>query len=595
MLKCGLEIHQQLNTKKLFCNCPSKISDKVSKRIIRKLRPVPSETGEFDPAALAEFNKGLTYIYEFDDEYCCLIDLDEEPPKKPNKEALEVALMVCKYLNCKIVDEVQVMRKIVVDGSNVSGFQRTMLIGMEGYIEIDGKKYGIQTVCLEEDAARPIKRTDKEVVYRLDRLGIPLIEISTKPDITSPEEAKKVAQYIGMILRSTRKVKRGIGTIRQDLNISIEGGARVEIKGVQELEILDKYVEYEVMRQKKLLEIREKIKNINIEKKFYDLTEYFKNSECKILKNKYVFALRLPGFKGILGTELQPNRRFGSELADYARVFGGVGGLIHSDENLEKYRINETEIRNILNCQENDAFILIGDSSKERVLKALDAVYNRILIAKEKVPEETRSPIGDGITKFSRPMPGAARMYPETDIPPILLDFEVKLPPLLIELEEKISQEIGKELAKILVYSPYLDIYEKAKDKKKAVDILINKFKSLKREGIDVDSLSDEVILRIIEDYEVKYPKEVLRDIITELLNGENYEHVISKYTLISEDEIRKEVENYLKENPEILEKGEKAFHIIMGYIMRKHRGKVKGETASKIIKEILTKYINNI
>jgi len=593
-MKCGLEIHQQLKTKKLFCNCPSVLSDKATKKIVRKLRPVPSETGEFDPAALAEFMKGKTYIYEFDDSYACLVELDEEPPREVNREALEVALMVCKYLNCKIVDEIQVMRKTVVDGSNVSGFQRTMLVGMDGYIEIDGKKIRINTVCLEEDAARPIKQTDKEIIYRLDRLGIPLIEITTAPDIESPEEAKKVAWYIGMVLRSTRKVMRGLGTIRQDLNVSVEGGNRVEIKGVQDLDLLDKYVEYEIMRQKKLLEIKDKIKNLEIEFNPVDLTEHFKESECKILKGKYVFGLKCPKMKGILGIEVQPGRRFGSELSDYAKVYGQVGGIIHSDENLSKYKIDEKKIRDILDCSEDDAFILVGSEDKNKAYKAIEAVYMRLIMAKEGVPEETRSPLGDGTTRFSRPMPGAARIYPETDVPPICTrNINVKLNPLLIDLEKEISKEIGEDMAKRIVYSEYIDIYEKANNKKVAADILINRFKGFKREGIDVDSLSDEVILRLIEDYGAKYPKEALKNIVIELVNGKNYDEIIKKYSItIDESEIKSKIEEILNNNKYILEKGDKAFPILMGLVMKEFRGKVDGSVVSKLVRKVLEKYL---
>jgi len=265
-MKAGLEIHQQLNTKeKLFCSCPTIISDKVSKRIIRKLRGVAGETGEIDIAAQYETIKDKTIIYEFDPSYSCLVELDEEPPHLINEEALKIAIILAEYFNMYIPNVLQVMRKTVVDGSNTSGFQRTLLVGVDGKININGKEINIQTLCLEEDSARKIEEDESKIVYRLDRLGIPLIEIATGPDLNSPEEVKKVAEYIGLVLRLTGKVKRGLGTIRQDINISIPGGEKIEIKGAQELKLLPKIVELEIIRQKKLLEWQEEVKKRGIE------------------------------------------------------------------------------------------------------------------------------------------------------------------------------------------------------------------------------------------------------------------------------------------------------------------------------------------
>ncbi|RLE48773.1 MAG: Glu-tRNA(Gln) amidotransferase GatDE subunit E, partial [Candidatus Methanomethylicota archaeon] len=232
-LRVGLEIHQQLNTKhKLFCECPTSMRDESPHyEVQRKLRPTQSELGEIDIAAQFEFKKGKWFIYEGYEDSVCLVELDEEPPHPLNQEALDVALQVALMLNMTPVDEVHVMRKIVIDGSNTCGFQRTARVAMNGWIDDEEGRVRILTLSLEEDAARKIIEDDKSIRYRLDRLGIPLIEIATGPDIHSPEQAKRVALRIGQLLRATRKVKRGIGTIRQDLNISISGGARIEVKG----------------------------------------------------------------------------------------------------------------------------------------------------------------------------------------------------------------------------------------------------------------------------------------------------------------------------------------------------------------------------
>ena len=265
-IKVGLEIHQMLDTRgKLFCECPTTLRhDKPHLVFKRWLRVAKSELGEIDPAALFEYEKGRIYHYEAYMDSVCLVEMDEEPPHSLNREALRIALTIALMLNCRVVDEVHVMRKIVIDGSNTTGFQRTALIGFDGYVEIGEKRIPILTICLEEDAARKISEDKEKVIYRLDRLGIPLIEIATGPVISSPKEAGLVARKIGQLLRMTGRVKRGLGTIRQDLNVSVKGGARVEIKGVQELELIPKIVELEVKRQVELLRIRDELRNRNI-------------------------------------------------------------------------------------------------------------------------------------------------------------------------------------------------------------------------------------------------------------------------------------------------------------------------------------------
>ncbi|MBN1793008.1 Glu-tRNA(Gln) amidotransferase subunit GatE [Candidatus Woesearchaeota archaeon] len=273
--KCGIEIHQQLEGKKLFCNCPTDIrKDKPDFEIVRRLRASAGEEGRVDAAALHEQKKQKYFIYQGYYDLTCGVELDEEPPQPTNTEALKTALRVAKMLGCRIVDKIQVMRKTVIDGSNVSGFQRTALIGMNGCLEVGGKMYGIESVCLEEEACQLVKRTEDHDIYNLSRLGIPLLEIATAPDMKTPEEAREVAAKIGMILRSTGSCKRGIGSIRQDVNLSIKGGSRVEIKGFQELKSIPKVIEYEVERQLKIIKNGEKMKE-EVRKAEADLTTSF--------------------------------------------------------------------------------------------------------------------------------------------------------------------------------------------------------------------------------------------------------------------------------------------------------------------------------
>jgi len=353
VLKCGIEIHQRLDTGKLFCRCPSTLAevDEPDRKIIRNLRASESEMGELDRAARLEQEKQLDFEYDVFKKDCCLVEEDEEPPHPIDNEALLLVLGICTQLNMRIVDQIHVMRKIVVDGSNTSGFQRTALVATHGFLETSEGKVGIDTVAVEEESAGIIEtKKDGTKQYRLDRLGIPLIELATSPDIVSGAHCKEVAEKIGMILRASGKAARGLGTIRQDVNISIPKGARVEIKGVQDLKLIPKIVEIEVNRQKALLEILEKLREVPAEENphIVDLSSIFSNTNSSFINRGLVAGQRVMGFvlaghAGILGVEIQPGKRYGTELADYAKT-AGLKGIIHSDEDLSKYGINQEEI-----------------------------------------------------------------------------------------------------------------------------------------------------------------------------------------------------------------------------------------------------------
>ena len=356
-LKVGLEIHQQLNTReKLFCSCPPALfKEEPEITFLRRLRPTQSELGQVDPAAFFEFQKGVKILYEANRATSCLVEMDEEPPHPLNMEAVEAVLTAALMMNMQPIDEVHVMRKTVIDGSNTTGFQRTCIIAMDGWIKVGEKTVPIQAVSLEEDAARKTGEEDggKIMRYRIDRLGIPLIEVATAPVIYSPAEAQEVALAIGRILRDTGKAMRGLGTIRQDLNVSLPDGALMEIKGVQELELISKVVEYEVQRQLELIRIKEELsrrgaKKEDLQAQFIDVTAVFKQTQCKVIrkaldKGYSVLAVKLPRFGGILKRELMPNVRFGTELADRARFWGRVGGIFHTDE-MPAYGVTAEEV-----------------------------------------------------------------------------------------------------------------------------------------------------------------------------------------------------------------------------------------------------------
>jgi len=377
------------------------------------------------------------------------------------------------------LDEIHVMRKEVIDGSNITGFQRTAIIALGGYIDFEGEKFGIETITLEEDASRKISETRNEVVYRLDRQGIPLIEIATTSYINDPEQAKKIAYKIGMILRNTGRVKRGLGTIRQDINISISKGAKIEIKGVTRIGLIPKVIEYEVERQLKLLELKDKLNANNIPKpdlNLLDITDLLRNSNSNLIqkslkKGERIYLQKLHKMKGFLGFQIQPNRRFASELADYVRNWTTLEGLLHSDE-LPNYGITKEEVFEIYKYAElnpeQDAFIIITGHENE-CKEAMEKVIERIKYAFIGVPEETRNAQQDGTTKYSRPRPGSARMYPETDIPPFVVTKEF-IEEIRKKLPEKIEDrvkylkskyELSDQLAQELIDTQMEDLFER--------------------------------------------------------------------------------------------------------------------------------------
>ena len=406
-LMMGLEIHQQLNTKsKLFCPCPTELTDEeFDSEIIRNLRPTQSELGQIDRAALQESLRDMTFKYESFNNHTCLVETDDEPPHSLNREALDICITIASLLNMRMVDEFHTMRKQVIDGSNTGGFQRTGLAATDGYLDTPYGRVVIESLGLEEDAARRVEDNDGFTRFRLDRLGIPLAEITTDPSIHHPEQIKEVAYMIGQVLRSTN-VKRGLGTIRQDVNISITKGARVEIKGVQDLDLMPVIVDREVERQLALVEIKEELekRGAKVEDTIYDLDEVFENTSSKILSSaECVKGIILRGFDGLIGKEVQPGRRFGTELSSYAKKMG-VHGLFHTDE-LPAYGIEADEVnamKEFLAINPEDAIIIVAHD-EDVAINALNEVIRRAKMAFDGVVEETRKALEDGNTEYMRP------------------------------------------------------------------------------------------------------------------------------------------------------------------------------------------------
>jgi len=621
-LKVGLEIHQQLATAtKLFCSCPPELFMEQPEIVfLRRLRPTQSELGQVDPAAYFEFQKGVRIRYEANRATSCLVEMDEEPPHPLNMEAVETVLMAALMMNAQPVDEVHVMRKTVIDGSNTTGFQRTCVIALDGGIKVGGKLIPIQHASLEEDAARKTgtEEDGKIIRYRIDRLGIPLIEVATGPVINSPAEAQEVAFAIGRILRDTGRVMRGLGTIRQDLNVSIPNGALVEIKGVQELELISKVVEYELQRQLNLLAISDELKKKNVEaacltEEFIDVTGVFKQTTCKVIqkalnKKHCVKAVKLAKFKGFLKRELMPDFRLGTELADRARFWGRVGGIFHTDE-LPAYGVTSEEVealRKAVNACDEDAVVFVADTP-ENAVDALKAVVERVQEAIGGVPAETRAANADGTTRYMRPRPGAARMYPETDIPPspITSAFVEKVRQNLPEpAEKKLARlmreySLNEKLAKQIVDSEYSGLFEvialeSGVSATTVAVFLTETLKALKRDGVQVEQVSEGQLREVFSLIgRGELAKEAVADVVTWLSkhDGKSVQDAVAGLGLkmFSEAELSVLVDRAVVANRQAVDKlGKNAFGMLMGLVMKEVRGKADPELVSKLLKERL-------
>jgi len=618
-LKVGLEIHQQLNTnKKLFCKCRPIESDEYTEKFSRRLRTAKSELGELDPAALFEKTKSKKISYYANSQSSCLVEKDEEPPHDLDYDAKKTSLLISCMLESKIFSEIHVMRKTVIDGSNTAGFQRTMLVSQGGNLNVNGKKIGVQAICLEEDAAKLLKDEQDQRNYSLDRLGIPLVEIALEPVIAKPTEVKEIALTLGRLLRVTGMVKRGIGSIRQDVNISVMNSGVVEVKGVQQLDQLEKIIDYEAKRQYGLILIAEKLKKLSItisKEDVFDITEVFKDCESKIIQNALklkikIKAILVRNFSGMFGFEPYPGIRLGKEIGQLVRFFG-VGGVFHSDE-LPNYGINDSDVDNVkkyLKLVDGDGFLIIaGEDSK--LDYAIDSIINRIKDAAQGVPAETRGATQDGETIFLRPRPGASRMYPETDIPSIsVLPEEIKLAKenipkswndSIAEIQQKYS--LNSQLSEQIFDSEYLELFEKiCKNKKNSpnfvASILCSSITNLQRKGFDAILLKPE---HIIESFELlasdKIPKESLEIIFESIMSGKSENVSIAMQSTdvssMGEDELNDILDKIIQNNMDLVkERGENALVALMGIAMKEVRGKASGKMVNALLRKKILEF----
>jgi glutamyl-tRNA(Gln) amidotransferase subunit E len=526
-LKVGFEIHQQLSTEnKLFCKCRcEEAKDYDSSSIfVRKLRPTQSELGVYDPAAMFEFSKMHTVEYCVSHQSSCLVEADEEPPHDVNPEALESALIFSSALNSKVMDEIHVMRKIVIDGSNTTGFQRTMLVASGGYLDVEDRRVGVQSICLEEDAAKLIGDEKGVRRFGLDRLGVPLVEIALEPVTGRPSEIMQVALTLGRLLRVSKRVARGLGSIRQDINISVHNGAVVEVKGVQQLDQLIKVIEYEMQRQFGLILIAQKLKekNLDIRKvgdKIEDVSDLFdKKISSRIIKKILegggrIIAIKVSGFAGMIGFEPYKDIRLGRELGKLVKFYD-IKGVFHSDE-LPNYGITDEDIaavKKTLHMEDDDAFVILG-GPHNKIKFASDAIILRLKAAIQGVPAETRAATPEGKTVFLRPRPGVARMYPETDIQPIAIAKSVleslvdKVPKQWDVVVDSLAKKynLNKKVATQIFDSDYFNLFEEISSETKIEPTFIaskltEDLTSLQRQGLDVSVLTSKDIKDVFKE-----------------------------------------------------------------------------------------------
>lgn len=616
--KCGLEIHQQLDTeKKLFCRCKAVLhKDEPSATILRHMRPTLSELGEYDGTALMEFKTKKEVVYQLYNDTICTYEMDDTPPFKLNKQALDIGLEIALLHNCSIVDELHISRKQYLDGSIPTGFQRTGIIGIEGWVPYKNRKIGIIQIGLEEDACREISDVGHKIVFKTDRLSIPLVEVVTHPDILTPVEAGEVARLIGRLMRATGKVRRGLGSTRQDVNVSIKGGTRVELKGVPKLQYIPIAVAIEAERQKALLDIKDELrlrgitdKTIHGESK--DVTSIFKNTSCKELKKaiksrKRIYGIVLRVFAGILDIKTQPGKVFGDEISGRVRVIAcldNMPNIVYSNH-FEEFGLSKKEINNLkkmFNAKATDAIVLVW-GNKEDCKTAVKEIKIRAIDATKGVPSETRQVFADGSNDFERILPGPNRMYPDTDSPPTPINEKTldkikrNLPEPIWEREKKLeklglSEPLINSLSISKRYELFNKIIEELNIKPTIVAVTLQeKMKFLKRKGKKINQISDEKIFELFKMLnENKFSKEAITNILEFLADNpdKTLKKAISGLQIkpMSVEELKVIVNDRLKEksNP----KNKKVrFSAVMGEVMKTARNRIDG----KIVKDVVEK-----
>lgn len=608
--RIGLEIHQQLDTgSKLFCRCAPAASWNYDEEFGRRLRVARGETGRADRAAIFEVIKDMAFTYHAAPGIC-MVERDEAPPLRIDPGSWRAALVVSGILGSRVFGGVYPMRKIVIDGSNTSGFQRTMLVSRGGSFNAGGASIGIQTVCLEEDAAEQVGTGGS---FGLGRLGVPLIEIATEPFDPGAVRARDAALALGRMLRSTGAARRGIGSIRQDVNVSVDGGSVVEVKGVQQLDLLDKVAKYEEARQRGMARISGMLSGWSHDPS--DISDVGKDLEGTrsevlargIARGDAVLGARFSGLAGAFGYEPPGGMRLGRDVAEVARALG-LGGVFHSDE-LPAYGITEGEVGRVaarLGAGEGDAFLLISGPGG-RLRGVMSEIISRMgRIRDHGVQADTRAAQPDGSTRFLRPRPGAARMYPETDVPPVFvtgaeLEEAARAAPepweaRLASLEK--SYGLNAQLAEQVLDSRYAALFPEVagRDPTFVASSLCSTITSLERDGGDAGLLDDaEIAAAFGMLWGGKIAKESVEIIFREVMAGRarTAAEAVSSASLgaMGGAELEAVVDKLVRDNIGLVRRqGERAAGPLMGMAMKELRGRVAGEELSRLLLERIKK-----
>jgi len=620
--KSGLEIHQQLLTeKKLFCRCPAGIySDHYDAEILRHMRPTLSELGVYDGTALMEFKTKKEIIYRINRDTVCTYEMDDTPPFLINEDALDIALGIGMLYNCKLVDELHIARKQYLDGSIPTGFQRTAIYAVDGWIPYKDRKVKIVQMSIEEDSCREVADYFHSRIYQTDRLGMPLIETVTGPDMRTPQEAAEVGWICASLVRSTHKVRRGIGAARQDVNVSEEGGTRVEIKGVPKIGMIPLLTHNEAMRQWNLLRLREELKKRRItEETFeatdFDITSIIKKPHYIPLKNAVESKLKincvvLKGFKDLLRWETQPDTYFSKEISDRVRVIAcltTIPNLIHSDSKTDTITSSDWQkVKKFTNASDDDTLVIVW-ANDEDIQTAVNEIIIRAKEAAIGIPSETRQALSDGTNGFERILPGADRMYPDTDLPPKQIAAD-RIEEIKFWLPEQFwkrrtwYKELGipQDTIDELSISKYAELFKKAVKEWNvnpvtAAVVLIQYPKRLKRGQLHFSQISEDIFSSILKAYA---DGKLTSDFILSALKisaelGMFVVEIIPQP--ITKIDLEKEIviaEQQMQKMPFI--KKDNVHSIMMGILMNKLRGRISAKLIADKVSR-LKKEFNNV
>ncbi len=622
-LKVGLEIHQQLLTeKKLFCRCPAgKYSEAYDAEILRHMRPTLSELGEYDGTALMEFKTKKDIIYQINHETVCTYEMDDTPPFEINQQALDIALQIAMLLNYNLVSEIHISRKQYLDGSIPTGFQRTTIVGVDGWIPLGKRRVGLIQLGLEEDACREVSDRGHLRVYRTDRLGMPLIEIVTRPEMYTPQEVAAVGNLLRRLVRSTGRVRTGIGAARQDVNVSIAGGTRIEIKGVPRIPMIPLLIYNEALRQYALLQIREELKRRGITEQTFryeaaEVTHLLSRASWDpirraLKKGNKIYCVNLKGYMGILSHPTQMGKVFSKEISDRVRVIACLTRLpnILTSESTEETIDSFTwkKIRKAVRAASNDALILVWGNDED-VQTAVQEIVIRAREATLGVPSETRQALADGTNGFERILPGPDRMYPDTDLPPLEITEErierlrAGVPEPVWERENKYRKMgLPEHLVSIVAASPRAPVFEKLVRKYRVSSVqiarlLFERTVFWRRKGLPVERLNEAVWEAFFSAVEKNPALLENHDRIFTAYLQENtarpFVRILEEYSLppVTLWEVKTSIHRLLKQSDHSFREPEKQFRYLMRQVMEPVRGKIPGKEVSALFREMLIK-----